>query len=37
MVINLCAIIYHGHHIWIVPLVVIVKGVKEDPKAIPLV
>lgn len=37
MVINLRAIIYHSHHIRIVPLVVIIKGVKENSKAIPLV
>lgn len=37
MIINLCTIIDHGHHIWIVSFVVIVKGVKENSKAIPLV
>ena len=37
MVINFCTIVDHGHHVRIVPLVVIVKGIKEHSKAIPLV
>lgn len=37
MIINFGSIIDHGHHIWIISLVIIVEGIKEHSQPVPLV
>jgi hypothetical protein len=37
MVVGLSSVVQHGHDVWVVVLIVVVKGVEKDTQAVPFV